>query len=52
MPCCLDHAGDIKLGNLFTQTLDEVFADENHVEIQFDFLNSEKNKHIWDDEPF
>jgi radical SAM protein with 4Fe4S-binding SPASM domain len=26
VPCCLDHAGDIKLGNLFTQTLDEVLA--------------------------
>lgn len=29
------------------------FADENHIEIQFDFLDSEKNKkHIWEDEPF
>ena len=26
VPCCLDHAGDIKLGNLFTQTLNEVLA--------------------------
>ena len=26
VPCCLDHAGYIKLGNLFTQTLDEVLA--------------------------
>lgn len=28
------------------------FADENHIEIQFDFLNSEKNKHIGDNELF
>ena len=26
VPCCLDHAGDITLGNLFKQTLDEVLA--------------------------
>ena len=24
VPCCLDHAGDITLGNLFEQTLDEI----------------------------
>ncbi len=24
VPCCLDHEGDINLGNLFTQTLDEI----------------------------
>lgn len=24
VPCCLDHEGDIALGNLFTQTLDEI----------------------------
>lgn len=28
------------------------FADENHIEIQFDYLNSEKNReYVWD-EPF
>ena len=26
VPCCLDHAGDITLGNLFEQSLDEVLA--------------------------
>ena len=26
VPCCLDHAGDITLGNLFTQSLDEVLS--------------------------
>ncbi len=26
VPCCLDHEGDIPLGNLFTQTLDEILA--------------------------
>ena len=24
VPCCMDHNGDIKLGNLFTQSLDEI----------------------------
>ena len=24
VPCCLDHAGDITLGNLFNQSLDEI----------------------------
>lgn len=26
VPCCLDHAGDITLGNLFHQSLDEILA--------------------------
>ena len=26
VPCCLDHAGDIPLGNLFEQQLDEIMA--------------------------
>ena len=26
VPCCLDHAGDITLGNLFEQSLDEILA--------------------------
>ena len=26
VPCCLDHAGAIKLGNLHTQTLDEILS--------------------------
>lgn len=26
VPCCLDHEGDIPLGNLFTQELDEILA--------------------------
>lgn len=26
VPCCLDHEGDIPLGNLFTQSLDEILA--------------------------
>ena len=26
VPCCLDHAGDITLGNLFHQSLDEIIA--------------------------
>ena len=26
VPCCLDHNGDIALGNLFDQPLDEILA--------------------------
>lgn len=26
VPCCMDHNGDITLGNLFTQTLDEILT--------------------------
>ena len=26
VPCCLDHEGDITLGNLFTQSMDEILA--------------------------
>ena len=28
VPCCLDHEGDIPLGNLFQQNLDEILASE------------------------
>jgi len=28
VPCCLDHEGDVPLGNLFTQTLEEILAGE------------------------
>ena len=26
VPCCLDHEGDIPLGNLFTQSLEEILS--------------------------
>ena len=26
VPCCLDHAGELKLGNLFDQSLQEILA--------------------------
>ena len=28
VPCCLDHEGDIALGNLFTQPLSEILQSE------------------------
>ncbi len=28
VPCCLDHEGDIPLGNLFAQELDEIMSTE------------------------
>ena len=28
VPCCLDHEGDLKLGNLFTQDMEEILESE------------------------
>ena len=33
VPCCLDHEGDIALGNLFTQELDEILMSRRAQEI-------------------
>lgn len=33
VPCCLDHNGDITLGNLFRQTMDEILSSERTVKI-------------------
>ncbi len=33
VPCCLDHEGDIALGNLFTQSLEEILASPRAVSI-------------------
>ncbi len=33
VPCCLDHDGDITLGNLFEQNLDEILSSERAVKI-------------------
>ena len=28
VPCCLDHEGDVPLGNLFTQSLEEILESD------------------------
>ncbi|MBE6679079.1 MAG: radical SAM protein [Ruminococcaceae bacterium] len=33
VPCCLDHDGDITLGNLFEQSMDEILSSERAVRI-------------------
>lgn len=33
VPCCLDHDGDITLGNLFEQSLDKILSSERAVKI-------------------
>lgn len=39
VPCCLDHDGDIPLGNLFDQTLDEILETERARAIYEGFRN-------------
>lgn len=40
VPCCLDHEGDIPLGNLFHQELDEILASPRAVSIREGFSRS------------
>ncbi len=37
VPCCLDHEGDLALGNFFTQTLDEILASPRAVALREGF---------------
>lgn len=39
VPCCLDHEGDIPLGNIFTQTLDEILSSPRSAAIYDGFMN-------------
>lgn len=39
VPCCLDHAGDIVLGNLFIQSFDEILASPRAKAIYDGFTN-------------
>ena len=39
VPCCLDHNGDIPLGNLFNQSMDEILSSERAVKILDGFNN-------------
>lgn len=42
VPCCLDSAGIIKLGNIFVDSLDDVFSLELVKEMRNGFLNNKK----------
>lgn len=37
VPCCLDHEGDIPLGNLFTQTMEEILESPRAVNLREGF---------------
>ena len=37
VPCCLDHDGDVPLGNLFERELDEILASPRAVSIREGF---------------
>lgn len=39
VPCCLDHEGSIKLGNLFEQELDDILKSERAVKLYNGFTN-------------
>ncbi len=39
VPCCLDHDGDMPLGNLFTQTLDEILSSPRAIAIYDGFTS-------------
>ena len=39
VPCCLDHNGDVALGNIFDSSLDEILASERAVRMAEGFKN-------------
>jgi len=39
IPCCLDNNGDIPLGNIFTQTLEDILKSDKAIEIKKNFEN-------------
>ena len=40
VPCCLDNNGDIPLGNIFEDTLEDILESEKAVKIKKNFENS------------
>ena len=42
VPCCLDSAGIINLGNIYKQNLDDIIGSNLYKEIQQGFLNNKK----------
>ena len=39
VPCCLDHNGDISLGNLFDQSLEQILVSPRAMDIYQGFTN-------------
>ncbi len=46
VPCCLDHEGDIALGNIFDSTLDEILASERATAIYEGFKNHRASEEL------
>ena len=42
VPCCLDYNGQLKLGNIFTESLNDILKSEQAVKIKEGFLNNQK----------
>ena len=39
VPCCLDNNGDINLGNIFNQELEDILNSERFIKMQEGFKN-------------
>ena len=46
VPCCLDHEGDIALGNLFTENMDEILAKARTQSIYEGFRNGKATEEL------
>lgn len=46
VPCCLDHEGDLGLGNLFQQPMEEILASPRAVAIQEGFRNRQSPEEL------
>lgn len=46
IPCCLDSKGLLKLGNIFTDDLDEIFKSKKFLDIHDGFLNNKLTNNL------
>lgn len=46
VPCCLDHEGDIALGNLFTQSMEEILATSRAAAIYSGFSDGKPSEEL------
>lgn len=46
VPCCLDHAGSIKLGNILEQPLDMILTSERAEHMRRGFANRKASEHL------
>ena len=42
VPCCLDYNGKLKLGNIFTESIEDILNSPNAKAIKEGFLNNKK----------